>query len=168
MYVTAGKVINVRGLKGELKIFSTTDFAKKRYQKGNSVFLYNPKTEEREKITIQSFQQMSGFDYVLAAEIDSVEKANLYRGYLVQIARDDLGKLQKDEYYFFQLIGCQVFDSKQTLIGVVIEIMDNGAQKLLRVQKDDKTKLIPFIDHFLHTVDIAQKIIVVKEIEGLL
>lgn len=168
MYVIAGKVINVRGLKGELKIFSTTDFAKERYKKGSNVFLYNPTTEKREKITIQSFKQMGGFDYVVAKEIDSVEKADLYRGYIVQIAREDLGKLRSDEYYYFQLIGCEVFDSKQVLLGVVIEIMDNGAQKLLRVNKEDKTRLIPFIDPFLKTVDVANKKIIIQEIEGLL
>ena len=38
-YLLLGKISKPHGLKGEVKIFSNTDFAKLRYQKGNVVFL---------------------------------------------------------------------------------------------------------------------------------
>lgn len=167
-YLTTGKVINVRGLQGEMKILSTTDFANKRYQKGKKVYLCHPISLEQQAVTVQAYQQIGGFDYIRFVEITTVEQADSYRGYLVQILLKEAGKLPKDVYYHYQLVGCQVFDSQNNLVGEVIEIVDNGAQKLLRVKTDQQTRLIPFLQPFLRHIDIENKIIYLEHWEGLL
>ena len=53
-------------------------------------------------------------------------------------------------------------------LGVVSEIVDNGAQKLLRIKRVSTSSLIPFIDKFILKVDIENKKITIQEIEGLL
>ena len=67
-YVTLGKIINVRGLKGEVKIKSFTDFASLRYKKGNKVFLVNPLSQDRVEFSVKSYSNSGGFDYVIFEE----------------------------------------------------------------------------------------------------
>ncbi len=167
-YVTTGKIINIRGLKGELKLLSLTDFAHKRYKKGNQVFFYHEETKERLPFTVHSYSHLSGNDYLIVKEITNCDQANLYRGYLVQVSQESLGKLDPNTYYHHELIDCHIVTSSDKSVGKVIEIVDNGAQKLLRVQLNGKTILIPFLQHFIQSVDIQTKTIIIHEIEGLL
>ena len=39
-YIKIGKIVNTRGIKGELKIHSLTDFQNDRYKKGNTIYIY--------------------------------------------------------------------------------------------------------------------------------
>lgn len=168
MYVTLGKIVNTRGLKGELKILSLSDFASLRYQENNKVFLYNEKTNSRVEMSVLKHQKISNFDYLFLNEVTSVDDANKYRNFLIQVEIDTLPKLEEDEYYYHELLECLVYDSKNSIVGVVKEIMETGAHKILRIKGKTKDHLIPFIDEFIKEVDIKNKKIQIKEIEGLL
>ena len=39
-WFNVGKIVNTHGIKGEVRVVSKTDFANKRYKKGNSLFLF--------------------------------------------------------------------------------------------------------------------------------
>ena len=39
-YFKVGKIVNTQGLKGEVRVISTTDFAEDRYQKGVELALF--------------------------------------------------------------------------------------------------------------------------------
>jgi 16S rRNA processing protein RimM len=166
-YITTGKIINSRGLTGELKVYSTTDFAAKRYKKGSEIFFYHPDKQTRESKIVKKYQFLSGFDYLQVEGIATVEHADLYRGYLIQVAEEQRGKLPKGTYYHSDLLTCEVYDSQDHLLGRVIEIIDNGAQTILRVEKEGKTRLIPFLAPFLKEVDLINHRITIQEIEGL-
>lgn len=105
---------------------------------------------------------------MIVKEITNCDQANLYRGYLVQVSQESLGKLDSNTYYHHELIDCHIVTSSGKSVGKVIEIVDNGAQKLLRVQLNGKTILIPFLQYFIQSVDIQTKTIIIHEIEGLL
>ena len=167
-YITTGKIINSRGLAGELKVYSTTDFAAKRYKKGSEIFFYHPETQMREPMKVKKYQAVAGFDYLQVDTITSVEQADSYRGYLIQVADEQRAKLPKGTYYHSDLLACEVYDSQDQLLGRVIEIVDNGAQKILRVETEGKTRLIPFLAPFLKEVDIMNHRIIIREIEGLI
>ncbi|MCG3056665.1 ribosome maturation factor RimM, partial [Escherichia coli] len=38
-----GKIVNTHGIKGEVRIISTTDFADERYEVGNKLYLFQEK-----------------------------------------------------------------------------------------------------------------------------
>jgi len=60
--------------------------------------------------------------------------AESMRGYTVHVSRQYFPKAQADEFYWVDLVGCFVF-SEDLLIGVVEEVVDNGAHAILRVQR---------------------------------
>jgi 16S rRNA processing protein RimM len=60
--------------------------------------------------------------------------AEAMRGYTVHVSRQYFPKAQADEFYWVDLVDCYVYSEAQ-LIGVVLEVVDNGAHAILRVQR---------------------------------
>jgi 16S rRNA processing protein RimM len=95
--------------------------------------------------------------------------AEALRGAAVQIRRSHFPPLSNDEFYWIDLIGLAVENLQGETLGVVSDLMDNGAHPILRValpqvqgsEKTSQEMLIPFVDQFVKTVDqTAKKIIV--------
>ena len=146
MEVCLGRIINVRGLKGELKINLSTEFVKKRFKKGEKVILFNEETKDRREVTCFSYGQSANFLFLRTEEILDVDTANKYRNYLVL---KDVTDTPKDSYYYFELLNKPVY-MEDRYLGKVINIESNGVQKLLRL---DSNKLIPFVDAFIKEVN---------------
>ena len=63
-YLSLGRIIKTKGLKGVVKIISCTEFGSQRYKKGNVVYLENPQTHEMVKMTVAYYNKEKGFDYI--------------------------------------------------------------------------------------------------------
>lgn len=94
--------------------------------------------------------------------------AEALKGAVVQVRRSHFPPLTNDEYYWIDLIGLAVENLQGECLGAVADMMDNGAQSILRVvapvsEGADKPKewLIPFVDQFVKTVDQKEKKITV-------
>lgn len=164
-YLTIGKIVQTRGLQGEVKIFSQTSFPMVRYKIGNTVFVetkqgYIP-------LVVQQYRRFQQFDLVVFKDYATIEKAETLVGFYVFAEKEAL-PLKKGTYFFTDLIGCAVFQNS-IQIGVVEKIEDQSAQTLLRVNRDPLPNLlIPFIKPFIKEVDIANKSIDVVLVEGML
>ena len=168
-YLLLGYVLDAFSLDGTLKVLSKTDFAETRYQKGNEVFLYSPKTKERISLTVSSFRKNGQFDFVKVEEIDNVDDALKYKGYELQAIKD-YQNMPKDTYYHVDLVGCKVLDDKATVLGKVSQVEEFPAQLTLRVKREGNQPdfLVPFVKAFIKSVDIEKKEIVINVIGGLL
>ncbi|MGI6377953.1 16S rRNA processing protein RimM [bacterium] len=167
-YINLGKIINTRGLKGELKLLSFSDFVSERYQKGSKIYFYNEELDLRESFTVSKYTVSGDFIYLQVLEIQDVETAKKYKDFLVQFPTEALPKLDGDHYYYYELINCEVSFEDGEKIGLVLAVENYGAQAILRVQGSEKQYLIPFVASYLVKVDIEQKRIIIKRIEGLL
>ena len=65
------------------------------------------------------------------------------------------------------IIGMTVY-SKEKIIGTVTEIMKGVANDILVIEKEKERHLVPYIDEFIINIDVENKRIDIKEIEGLL
>jgi 16S rRNA processing protein RimM len=92
------------------------------------------------------------------------------RGHRVYVRRSDFPALGTDEFYWVDLLGLDVVNEAGVELGKVADLIDNGAQSVLRIEypatsKDGKPvtgeRLIPFVGVFIKTVDQAAKKIVV-------
>jgi 16S rRNA processing protein RimM len=93
------------------------------------------------------------------------------KGAAVSIPRSQFPELAADEFYWSDLIGLDVVNLQGEALGRVTDMMDNGAQSILRIQPvaevsdaaDAKAeeRLIPYVDQFVKTVDLAAKKITV-------
>ena len=97
------------------------------------------------------------------------DAAESLKGATVQISRSHFPALSDGEYYWLDLIGLEVENLQGEHLGVVKDLMDNGAHPILRVQapvlaeqeKLPPEMLIPFVDQFVKTVDQTAKKITV-------
>ena len=102
----------------------------------------------------------------VVAELDGVpdrDVADSKRGYTIYVSREYFPQAKSDEYYWVDLIGCQVFTEDQ-LMGQVQEVLDNGAHAILRVttlKLDAKGRpqevLVPFVAAHVQHVDIKAR-----------
>jgi 16S rRNA processing protein RimM len=168
--VTVGKVINIRGLKGELKIESLTDFANLRYKKGNLIILEDEVNNIVVKFKVKSHFNNGRFDYIQFDGINDVDQARAFLGYYLKVEIDTSKPLDGDTFYYHQLIGCEVILENNSKIGIVTKVEDIGPHHILRVKSESRKAdiLIPFLWQFMLKVDIKNKQIMIKEVAGLL
>jgi len=99
------------------------------------------------------------------------DAAEALKGTVVQIARSHFPALSDEEFYWVDLIGLVVENLQGESLGVVSDLMDNGAHPILRVAvpvapaaEDVKAAteiLIPYVDQFVKSVSLTEKKIVV-------
>jgi 16S rRNA processing protein RimM len=92
--------------------------------------------------------------------------AEALKGATVRIPRSHFPPLPDDEFYWVDLIGLEVENLQGERLGVVADLMDNGAHPILRVTREteparQQEQLIPFVDQFVKAVDRQAKKIMV-------
>ena len=164
-YVTLGQIVNVRGIKGEVKIMACTDFPKERYKVGNELVLENEQTHDVLTVHVQSHQRVGDCDFVVFKEITTPEDATKYRSYYVQYPVAELKPL-KAAIHYRDLQGMQVYEDG--VLRGTVKGFKEGAQLLLIVQgAKGKTTLVPFVSAFVQDVNTADKVVTLKHWEGL-
>lgn len=166
-HVLVGKIVNTRGLKGEVKVFNYSDFPLLRYKKGNRVDIYDESNDTYINLEIEKFISDPKFVYLKFKDIDSIEEVLVYKDKYIVKKEDELEKLEEDTYYYKDFVGLKVIYNEKE-IGEVVDIFDNGNQSVLRIKTNDTTILVLFIEDFVENVDIENNKITLKNLEGLL
>lgn len=169
-YLTVGFIVRTRGLKGVVKIKSTSYFAKIRYRKGNKLYLYDEKENIRIPVTAETYSNEGEFDFVSFKEFQDISLIEKYIGWAVQVSRDEIPDLPKDAYYYSDLEGLDCLDEKGTIFGSVLKMEDFTAQPSFRIRliRSEKTVLIPFVEFYVKSIDLENKQIVFHLIPGLI
>lgn len=161
-----GAIASVHGIKGELKVFPTTDEPEK-FKKLKTVWL-NTGKEERE-IGLQSVKFFKKMVIVKFEGIDSPEDAYRYRGATLWIPRKAAVPLQKNEYYRADLIGLSVFTESGEELGMLTDVLETGANDVYEITLTDKrTVLFPAIRDCVKEVDPEAGRMTVHVMDGLL
>lgn len=150
--IKVGKIINTHALKGECKIYLVTDEAFERFEKGKKLYL-----KDGSSLTVKQFRIQKGFGYCFFEGIDSIEKAEKLKNEDLWIHKKDLPELDEDTFYYHELMNCMVFNQKNEELGTVVDILETGANLVLRVKKENHSFLVPFVSAFIENVDIENK-----------
>ena len=167
-YLKIGKIIDSHGLDGTFKVFNTTDSPKKRYAKGNKVYLYNDATDERLEMTVANFRMSGQIVFVKLEGIDNPESAKEFKGFEIHTIKDR-NDLQVGYYFYEDLVDCSIIDQSKNELGKVSKVEEFPAQITLRVKRQNgKDFFVPFVKQFIKKVDIDAKKIYIEVIEGML
>ena len=163
--LTIGALVNTHGLKGEVKVKILTQFPDVRFKKGNIIYVHF----EHEYIPVKIAQIRNQKDFLLLsfegyADINLVEK---WKGSELCIDRMDAHELEEDEAYFFELQDSEVVSVDGTSLGVVSEVIETGANAVLRVTGEQEL-LIPYVKAFIVSFERGEKRITVKLMDGML
>jgi 16S rRNA processing protein RimM len=169
MWLEIGKIVAAQGLKGELRVYPTSDFPE-RFETPGERWLLRPGASEPEPIELLSGRYLSGKRlYVIClAGITDRTQAEALRDARLMVPESDRPPLEEDEFHVLDLIDLPVYDQvTQTLIGTVTAVVPAG-NDLLEVQKSDGGKvLIPFVKAIVPIVDLVQRRIEITPPEGL-
>ena len=168
MRLKVGKIVNTHSLKGEVKVISSTDFEEERFKKGSKLLITRGNQLIRE-VVVQSYRNHKNFLLVKFEGIDSVEEAEKLKNLQIKIDSDEVGELEENEFYFHEIIGCEVFDENEKLLGEIIEILTPGANDVWVIKgQNGKEILIPYIEDVVKKIDIENKKIDIEVMEGLI
>lgn len=92
--------------------------------------------------------------------IDSPEAAKTLTNQTIYIERDQLPNTDNDEFYWSDLIGCEVETRDGQQLGTVTNMMDGGSCDIFVIEDGDKRHLIPHIGDYIVNVDITSQRIV--------
>ena len=163
--VAIARIAKPHGLKGELVADVLTDFPE-RFEGLESVTAVLPGDILRD-LKIESHRPRNERILLKFEGIDRIEEAEELRNAEICIPETDVVELDADEFFDWQLAGCEVYDTQGNVIGEVIEIMRTGGTEVLIVQ-GEKEYMIPFAEAICTEVDVENKRIVIDPPEGLL
>ena len=172
-FLRIGVITSVHGIKGEVKVFPTTD-SPQRFREVKEVTL---KTETKEiRTEIKGARFFKNLAIVHFACFSTPEEAVKFAGAEVYIDRKDGQPLEEGEYYIADLIGCIVKDEAGNQLGVVRDVLQTGANDVYVVgcgEPDakglrEKEILLPVIKDCILSVDIEKGEILVHILPGLL
>ena len=171
-FLRIGKIISLHGIKGEVKIFPTTDDVK-RFDELKEFYILKDDDAEDEAFNGEEPYESQGVKYIKNTCIlkikgfDKIEDSNKFVGSNIYVDRTNAVELKNNEYYIVDLIGLKCYKD-DTLIGNVKDIMKTKANSILVVDYNKKDLLIPMVSDFIENVDIDKSIIKIKTIEGLI
>ena len=161
-----GVITSTHGLKGEVKVFPTTDDVG-RFKKLKKCFIRTKdKDIEVEKNSCKFFKNMVILSFKEFNNINDIEK---YKGCDLYVTRENAVPLQEDEFYISDIIGAEVFEENKEKLGELADVLKTGANDVFVVKlTDGKEVLIPVIKEFVPEMDIEHKKITVRLMKGML
>ncbi|MCC2931487.1 MULTISPECIES: ribosome maturation factor RimM [Bacillus] len=168
-WFNVGKIVNTHGIKGEVRVISKTDFAEERYKPGNTLYLFMDGRQEPIEVTVNTYRLHKQFHLLQFKERQSLNEVEELKNAIIKVPEEDLGELNEGEFYFHEIIGCEVFTEEGELIGKVKEILTPGANDVWVIErKGKKDALIPYIESVVKQIDVSEKKIEIQLMEGLI
>jgi 16S rRNA processing protein RimM len=164
--VAVARIVKSRGLRGELVADVLTDFPE-RFEDLELVVALLPDGERRE-LKIEKFWFQKGRIIFKFDGFDSIETAEILRGAEICVPESEAVELEEDEFFDWELAGCEVETVEGLKLGRVKELMRTGGTEILVVEGAEKDYLIPFAETICTEIDVENKLIKVDAPEGLL
>lgn len=164
--VAIAKIVKTRGIRGEVVADVLTDFPD-RFDGLSDVTGVGP-DGKRSELKIEDFWFQKDRVVLRFAGYNSVDQSEALRGFEICVPESSTPSLGEDEFFDWQLAGCEVETVDGQRIGKVREIMRTGGTEILVVEGDSREYLIPFAEAICREVDIDAKRIQIDPPEGLL
>ena len=161
-----GVIANTHGIRGEVKVFPTTD-EKERFKDLKKVILDMGK--EQKVLEIQSVRFFKNLVILKFKGIDNINDIEMYKGKDLLVTREDAVPLEEGEYFIADLLDLDVYSDEDEKIGVLYDVMQTGANDVYVVKTEEgKEILLPAIDECILDIDLEESRMTVYIMEGLL
>ena len=160
--LAVGIIASTHGVAGELKVKSYS--GEHQHLLGLREALLKRGEAER-RVTFDNVRRQDPGVIVKVRGLETPEKARALVGWEIWVERAMAAPLGHDEYYAADLCRCRLWFGAEE-IGAVRSVWEGGPAQLLEVVgKAGKTFLVPFSEHFIGDVDLANGKISLKEDE---
>ena len=160
-----GVITSTHGIKGEVKVFPTTDNVK-RFKKNMEIILDTGK--ENIQLTVESVKFFKQFVILKFKGIDNINDIEKYKTKSLYVTRANAVRLRKDEYFIADLLGVDVWEDNDEKLGVLKDVIETGANDVYVIALEDgKELLIPAIKECILDVDVENRKMTVHVMDGL-
>ena len=153
--IIIGKLGAARGLNGELKIISLTDF-EGRFENLQEV-------EIDDKILQVDYVKYVGNNIIIRfKDYQTREAAQKLTGKMMRVDKTNAAPLSEGEFYTFDIIGLNVFDLNEKQLGTITNVLKTGSNDVFVMKSEnDKEILIPALKRVVKKIDIENKIMII-------
>jgi 16S rRNA processing protein RimM len=171
--VEVARVIDAWGIKGQIRVRPYADdpqalFSSRRWfvRPGSDLAPVLPLPR---LLRIRQAREHGDAVVATADELPDRNAAEAMKGARIYVSRASFPTPQDDEYYWIDLIGLQVRNREGVEFGTVADLIETGAQSVLRVVRElpagapgqQAERLIPFVSAYVDKVDLAGRCITV-------
>lgn len=161
-----GVISSTHGVRGEVKVFPTTDDSS-RFKQLKKVILDTG--SDHMDLEIEGVKFFKNMVILKFKGFDSIEKIEKYKGKDLLITRDFAVKLGPDENFIIDLIGLSVVTEDGNKLGTLTDVIKTGANDVYEVKMTDgKEVLLPAIKECILNVDLENATVTVHMMDGLL
>ncbi len=156
-----GKIIGVFGIKGELKVYTESDFVEYRFRVGAKIYLKNKKEEVQ--FSISSMRIHKNNVLITIDKLYDINMIEKYNGYEIYASSNDVPPLEDDEYQLDELIDYEVYNDKNIYLGLVKDFIEVPQGYIMEINGNKGKLLIPFVDEYI--IEIEDYKIIIKDVD---
>lgn len=161
-----GVITTTHGVRGEVKVFPTTDEAS-RFLSLDYVLMDTGK--EMKRLEIQNVKFFKNLAILKFKGIDNINDIEIYKGCELWIPREEGQELGENEYYIADLLGMKVVLEDGKEFGTLKDVMETGANDVYVVStKEGKEVLLPAIKECILNIDLQKNEMTVHLMKGLI
>jgi 16S rRNA processing protein RimM len=165
-YALIGKIVGVHGVKGTHKIRSYAE-SLEIFKSGSSILIRN--NRELETICeINWVKPHTGVPLLSLKGVTGRHQAESMVGSDLFIKKSELPQLEEGTYYWFDLIGIDVYTTQEEYLGRIASIVKTGSNDVYVVNNGEKEILIPALETVVLDIDLGKKQMRVDLPEGLI
>jgi len=164
-YVLIGKIVGVHGLKGTNKLKSYAESLSVFYP-GQSILVCDNRNRET-SVELNWVKSHTKTPLISFKGVTDRERAEALIGAELFIPETELPEVDEDTYYWFELIGIEVYTTQGDYLGRITSIFPTGSNDVYVVKDDKQEVLIPALESVVLDIDLDLKRMRVDLPEGL-
>lgn len=164
-YFCIGVITEPHGIKGEVKVYPTTDDPDRIADLDEIILRGGGKDRLVHPVSVRWQKDRLIIKF---KEINDRNETETLRKYELYVTRENAVELGENEYYVADLIGLEVYDEEEKHIGTLSDVIRTGANDVYQIDKEDgKELLLPAISECILDVDTENGRMTVHVMEGL-
>lgn len=164
-FLQVGVITTTHGIRGEVKVFPTTDDVN-RFKQLKQVLADTGK--EKVLLEVEGCKFFKQFVILKFKGIDNINDVEQYKKCPLLVTREEAVPLEEDEYFVADLIGLKILTETGIEIGVLKDVISTGANDVYAVELPDGGEiLLPAIKECIMDVDMESGEMIVHLMKGL-
>ena len=164
-YLRVGVISTTHGVRGEVKVFPTTDDPR-RFQELDEVLVDTG--SGKQPLAIKDVRFFKNMVILKFEGMDDIDTAMKYKGCDLLVTRENAVPLEPGEFFLCDIIGSTVYEEDGKEFGTLRDVLQTGANDVFVVtMQDGKEVLLPCIDDCIREIDVEGKRIVAYIMPGL-
>ena len=164
-YVLIGKVVGVHGIKGTNKFKSYAESLAV-FEPGRSILVRDNRKREY-RLEVNWVKSHTRKPLIAFKGVTDRDEAEALVGADMFIPETELPELDEDTYYWFELIGLEVYTTAEEYLGRITSIFETGSNDVYVVKDKKQEMLIPALESVVIDIDLEHKRMRVDLPEGL-